>query len=158
VEVGIMSTISCRSFDDIVNFAIKKEESAMDFYRQCAQRAKNPGIKDFFEEMVDEERKHRDMLKDLNPYGLEAFKLEKVEDLKISDYLLDVPFREDLTYQEALTLAMKKEEKSHAFYEAWKGKCLHEKTAKIFEILAQEETKHKRKLETLYDEEILGWD
>lgn len=153
-----MSTISCKSFDDIVNFAIRKEEDAMDFYGRCEERAKNPGIKQFFQEMVGEEQKHVNMLKDLDPYGLEDFKLEKVEDLKIGDYLMNVPFRDDLTYQEALTIAMKKEEKAYAFYSAWQNKCMHEKTAKVFEILAQEEMKHKRRIETMYDDEILGWD
>ena len=81
-----------------------------------------------------------------------------MEDLHISDYLIDVQFRNELTYQEALTLAMKKEEKAHAFYAAWKDKCMHEKTGKLFEMLATEEMKHKRKIETVYDEEILVWD
>jgi rubrerythrin len=153
-----MTTISCRSFDDVVNFAIKKEEYAMDFYKQCAERAKNPGLKKFFQEMVEEEERHRDMLKGLEPYGLDEFTLDKVEDLKISDYLVDVPFREDMTYQEALTLAMKREEKAHEFYEAWQSKCAHEKTSKLFEKLANEELKHKRKIENMYDEEILEWD
>ncbi|MBC7358152.1 Rubrerythrin [Desulfacinum infernum DSM 9756] len=153
-----MSTLSCRSFDDVVNFAIRKEELAMDFYQKCADRAKNPGIREFFLEMVEEEKKHRKLLQDLDPAGLKDFTLDKVEDLKISDYLMDVEFREDMTYQEALTLAMKKEEKAHLFYSAWKDKCLHEKTAKVFEMLAQEEIKHKRKIENIYDEEILSWD
>ncbi|NSW86309.1 MAG: ferritin family protein [Syntrophobacteraceae bacterium] len=153
-----MSSVSCSSMDDVLNFAIEKEEKAMEFYRSCAERAKNSGIRKFFQEMVEEETRHRDMLKDLNPSALGDIRLEKVEDLKISDYLIDVKFREDLTYQEALTLAMKKEEKAHAFYSSWKDKCMHEKTARVFEVLAQEELKHKRKIETLYDEEILTWD
>ncbi len=153
-----MTTISCSSMDDVVNFAIEKEEKAMEFYQMCSTRATNPGIKKFFSEMVQEEQRHRDLLKDLNPAGLADSKLEKVEDLRISDYLVDVQFRNDLTYQEALTIAMKKEEKAHAFYAGWKNKCMHEKTAKLFEMLAVEEMKHKRKIETLYDEEILTWD
>jgi rubrerythrin len=153
-----MSGVSCSSMDDVVKFAIEKEEKAMEFYSQCAGKAKNPGIKKFFQEMVEEEQRHRDMLKELNPYGLDGVKLERIEDLRIGDYLMDVKFKEDITYQEALTLAMKKEEKAHAFYSGWQGKCMHEKTAKIFEILANEEMKHKRKIETIYDEEILTWD
>ncbi|MFP5211753.1 MAG: ferritin-like domain-containing protein [Acidobacteriota bacterium] len=153
-----MATVSCQSMDDVISFAISKEESAMEFYRKCAERAKNPGIKTFFQEMVEEEARHRDMLKGLDIAHLEGIKLERVEDLQISDYLIDVKFREELTYQEALTLAMKREEKAHAFYESWKGRCMHEKTAKVFELLAQEEMKHKRKIETIYDEEILTWD
>jgi rubrerythrin len=144
--------------DDVINFAIDREIKAMEFYQQCADKAKNPGIKKFFEEMVQEEQRHRDLLKDLNPADLGEIKLPEVENLKISDYLIDVKFHEGLTYQEALTLAMKKEEKAHAFYAAWETKCIHEKTAKVFELLAKEELKHKRKIETIYDEEILTWD
>ncbi len=102
-----MSTISCSSVNDVVNFAIEKEEKAMEFYRKCAERAQNPGIKKFFEEMIEEERGHRDLLRDLDALNLDGIKLAKVEDLKISDYLVDVPFKEDISYQEALTIAMK---------------------------------------------------
>jgi rubrerythrin len=153
-----MTTVSCTSVDTVINFAIEKEEKAMDFYQKCADRAKNQGIKKFFLEMAEEEKRHRDLLKGLNPSGLGDIKLEKVEDLRISDYLIDVQFREDLTYQEALTLAMKKEEKAHAFYSGWKNKCMHESTGRLFAMLATEEMKHKRKIETVYDEEILAWD
>ncbi len=153
-----MSVVSCSSVDDVINFAISREESAIDFYQQCASRARNPGIRKFFLEMVQEEERHRALLMDLNPMSLGDIKLEKVEDLRISDYLLDVKFTEKITYQEALTLAMKKEERAHAFYEGWKNKCIHEKTARLFELLANEELKHKRKIETIYDEQILTWD
>ncbi len=153
-----MTTVSCTSMDDVVAFAIEKEEKAMEFYQCCAERAKNPGLKKFFNEMVEEERRHRDMLKGIIPADLENIKLEKVEDLHISDYLVDVKYSDDLNYQEALTMAMKKEVKAHAFYSSWHDKCLHEKTAKLFQLLAQEELKHKHNLETMYDDEILTWD
>ena len=153
-----MSTLSCHSVSDVVGFAIEKEEKAMEFYRKCAERTKNPGIREFFEEMVVEEQKHRDMLKNLDSLNLDGVKLQKVENLKISDYLIDVPFTDDITYQEALILAMKKEEKALAFYSGWKNKCVSEKASKLFQMLENEEEKHKRKLEKLYDEEILGWD
>jgi rubrerythrin len=155
---GIMTTVSCSSVDDVVQFAVEKEEKARDFYQRCADRSKNSGIKKFFQELAGEEERHRDLLKELDPDKLGEVKLERVEDLHISDYLLDIPFREDLTYQEALTLAMKKEEKAQAFYAVWQNKCLHDKTAKLFEFLAREEMKHKEHLESMYDEEILAWD
>jgi rubrerythrin len=144
--------------DDVVNFAIDKEQKAMEFYQKCADRAKNPGIKKFFQEMAAEEQRHRDMLKGLDVLGISDVQLAKVEDLRIGDYLVDVQFYDEITYQEALTLAMKKEEKAHAFYSGWKNKCMHEKTSKLFELLAQEEMKHKRTIETIYDDQILSWD
>jgi len=153
-----MTTVSCSSVDDVVRFAIDKEEKSMEFYRKCAGKAKNPAIREFFEELAQEEQHHRDMLVALDPAAIGNIRLDRVEDLHISDYLMDAPFKEDITYQEALTLAMKKEEKAHAFYSGWKNKCLHEKTEKLFALLAQEEMKHKRKIETLYDDQILMWD
>jgi rubrerythrin len=153
-----MSTLSCHYVSDVVDFAIEKEEKAMEFYRKCAERAKNPGIKEFFREMVAEEQKHRDMLRDLDSLNLDNVDLKQVENLKISDYLVDVPFGDDVSYQEALIIAMKKEEKALAFYAGWKNKCVNEKASKLFQVLENEEEKHKRKLEKLYDEEILNWD
>lgn len=153
-----MSTLSCHLVSDVINFAIEKEEKAMEFYRQCAQRAKNPGIKEFFNEMVAEEQSHRDMLRDLDSLNLDKVELKQVENLKISDYLVDVTFYDSISYQEALIVAMKKEEKALAFYSGWKDKCMNTKASWLFQLLANEEEKHKQKLEKLYDEEILGWD
>ena len=153
-----MTTVSCSSVDTVIKFAIEKEEKAMEFYQQCADRAKNQGIKQFFQEMVAEEARHRKLLQELDLAALSNLKLAKVEDLQISDYMIEVKFHDQLTYQEALALSMKKEEKAHAFYLGWKDKCMNEKTAKLFEMLANEELKHKRKIETIYDEEILAWD
>ena len=153
-----VADISCRSMQDVVGFAIQKEENTMEFYLDCAGRAKNPGIKAFFQEMAEEEERHREMLAGLDPQDLSDIRLERTEDLRIGDYLVDLPFHPDITYQDALILAMKKEEKAHAFYAGWKDKCANEKTARLFEILAEEEAKHKHRLETIYDEEILTWD
>jgi rubrerythrin len=72
-----MTTVSCSSVDTVINFAIEKEEKAMDFYQKCADRAKNQGIKKFFQEMAAEEKRHCDLLKDLNPNALGDIKLEK---------------------------------------------------------------------------------
>jgi rubrerythrin len=153
-----MSVLSCQYVGDVINFAIEKEEKAIAFYRECAERAQNPGIKQFFREMEAEEQGHRDMLKNLDTQNLSVLALQKVENLRISDYLVDVVFSETGTYQEALIVAMKKEEKAIAFYAGWKDKCVDGKASKLFEILANEEEKHKRKLEKLYDDDILGWD
>src|SRR5208283_1725444 len=116
-----MSTLSCHSVSDVVDFAIQKEENAMEFYGKCAERAKNPGIKEFFREMVAEEQGHRDMLRNLDSLNLDKVELKEVENLKISDYLVEVTFLDNISYQEALIIAMKKEEKALAFYSGWKN-------------------------------------
>jgi rubrerythrin len=144
--------------EDVVAFAIDREEKAREFYLNCMEKAKNRGIREFFQEMADEEAHHRDLLKQQDLSGEEAFAPSQVEDLRLSDFMVDVQFTPDINYQQALAMAMKKEEKAHAFYAAWKDRCSSENTQKIFEFLAGEELKHKRKIEEIYDSDILQWD
>lgn len=154
-----MTEVSCRSMHDVVAFAISREEKARDFYRDCANSATNKGIKEFFREMAEEESRHRQLLADLDLSAEKPFSdLDEhgnVRDLHLSDFMIDVRFTPDISYQEALAMAMKKEDKAHAFYEAWKGRCASEKSEKLFSFLAEEELRHKRRLEEIYDSEIL---
>ncbi len=152
-----MSEYECRSMKEVVDFAIKREENARDYYLQCKEKAQNQGIKDFFQELADEEEKHRTLLTELDTSAEENFAPAQVENLKLSDYMVEADFRPEMNYQEALTLAMKKEEKAHAFYAAWQSRCSGGEAARLFEFLAGEEMKHKRKLEDIYDDEILMW-
>jgi rubrerythrin len=144
---------------DVVAFAIGREEKARDFYRACADNAKKEGIRDFFSEMAEEEERHRKLLADLDISAEKPFSdLDEhgnIKDLRLSDFMIDVKFSPDITYQQALAMAMKKEEKAHKFYEVWKSRCASEKSEKLFSFLAEEELKHKRRLEEIYDSEIL---
>ncbi len=157
-----MTAVSCRSMQDVVEFAIDREEKARDFYKNCAENTQNKGIREFFREMQIEEEKHRELLADLDLSNEKPFYeyLEPgtVQDLKLSDFMVDVKFSPEINYQDALAMAMKKEEKAHIFYEAWKGRCASEKSEKLFSFLADEELKHKRRLEEIYDSEILQQD
>ncbi len=154
-----MTEISCRSMQDVVAFAIGREEKARDFYRSCAENAKNKGIREFFDEMAQEEERHRQLLADLDMSAEKPFsdldEQGNVRDLHLSDFMIDVKFSPEISYQQALAMAMKKEEKAHDFYEAWKGRCASEKSEKLFSFLAEEELRHKRRLEEIYDSEIL---
>lgn len=148
----------CSSFKDVVQFAIDKEEKAREFYSQCQTQAKSPGLKKFFQDMAEEEQRHKDQLTNLDmEIKLEDIPLEESQDLSLSDFMVDVEFRPDLSYQEALVMAMKKEEKAHAFYQAWKNRCTDPRTNHVFSWLAEEELKHKHKLEDMYEDDILDW-
>lgn len=148
----------CYSTKDVVDFALDRETKARDFYKQCMEQASRKEIKDFFRSMADEEESHRQKLLALDTSDLTGAEPAQVEDLQISDFMKDVKFTPDIDYQKALTLAMKKEEKAHEFYSAWQNKCGEAKTSEVFALLAGEELKHKRKLEEMYDSDILMWD
>ncbi|HSO71431.1 MAG TPA: ferritin family protein, partial [Thermodesulfobacteriota bacterium] len=69
--------------------------------------------------------------------------------------LIELNFFPTMKYQEVMMLAMKNEEKSMNFYSAWSEKAFDADHKKLFAHLAEEEAKHKYRLESLYDQEIL---
>ncbi|RPH88229.1 MAG: rubrerythrin, partial [Desulfobacteraceae bacterium] len=114
-----------------------------------------PGIPALFTELAEEEAKHEKMLKDIGQAASLPEAAGKVPDLKISDYLVDLTFFPNMKYQEVMILAMKNEEKSMKFYSAWSEKAIEADHKKMFAHLAEEEAKHKYRLESIYDQEIL---
>ena len=112
-------------------------------------------MKKAFLEMADEEKKHVRMLENFRPDHVEKVKLNKIPNLKISDYLVDSEFSPDMSYQNLLILAMKREEKSYRLYTVLAEKGEDPSLQKLFQILAQEELKHKNRLEKEYDDHVL---
>lgn len=80
---------------------------------------------------------------------------QKITDLKIGDYLVDVEPSPDIDYQEALILAMKKEKASFKLYNDLTAATEDSDLQSLLLGLAQEEAKHKLRLEVEYDENFL---
>ena len=114
-----------------------------------------PNVKAMFREMADQERGHKRKLQHLDEVKAAATAVEKVPDLKISDYLVDVEFRPDMSYQDVLILAMKREESAFKLYTDMANRSEDPDLAQLFRVLAQEEARHKLNLETEYDERVL---
>lgn len=147
--------MSFSTFQEVVQFAINKEKDAQTFYRSAASLSQYPGIAPLFIEMAEEEEKHQKLLEELpDPVGLPESPTP-VLDLKISDYLVELKFYNEMKYQDVMILAMKNEEKSLKFYRAWETKVEDPGMKKLFSLLADEEAKHKYRLESIYDEKIL---
>jgi rubrerythrin len=147
--------MSLSTFQEIVQFAIDKEKNAQAFYRSAAGLSKYPGIPALFNELADEEHKHEDLLRDLGNLANIPDPTGMTPDLKISDYLVDMKFYPEMKYQEVMMLAMKNEEKSLKFYQTWAEKSADPEHRKLFGHLAEEEAKHKYRLESIYDQELL---
>ena len=144
-----------KKFQEIVQFAIEKEIEAADFYTRASQVVKYSGTKDLFIDFAKQEQGHKKLLEDLNLGKVVRAKIEKIPNLKISDYLVDTDFRPDISYADILRIAMKREEHSIKLYHDLKPLNGDETLTKLFNFLIQEETKHKYSLEKIYDDEIL---
>jgi rubrerythrin len=66
--------------------------------------------------------------------------------------MVDIEYEKGMHYTDILRLAMKREEKALKLYNELQTKTQDEAYLKLFKILAQEEAKHKRVLETMYDD------
>jgi len=80
---------------------------------------------------------------------------EKIMDLKISDYIVKAKPTPDMSYQEALILAMNKEKAAFKLYLGLSEKAPNNDLKNLFLMLAQEESKHKLRFELEYDDYIL---
>ncbi|MFH1488785.1 MAG: ferritin family protein [Pseudomonadota bacterium] len=142
------------SFEDIVRYAIEKEREAAAFYEDAARQETYSGARKTFEEFAGEEKKHEALLEGFlrGEKKLPDYQLKWVPDMKRSNYLVDLKYEKGLPYTDILRLAMKREEKSLALYHDLAGKTDQGDLVKVFQMLSQEEAKHKLALETLYDD------
>lgn len=143
-----------KSVEEIIDYAMEKEQEAADFYEQAKDDKNYQAINDLLTDFAAEEIKHYTMLKNLKDEGekLKSYTLHDVTDLKISDYMTEINYKPGLSYQDMLHVAMKREEEAYKFYKGLIDKTDNEELKKVFQVLAQEESKHKLTLETWYDD------
>lgn len=144
-----------KKFKEIIKFAIDKEIKAFEFYTNAKKAAKFSGAKDLFSDLAKEEVGHRKMLEKLDMKKIAQAKIEKVPDLKISEYIVDAKLKAEMPYADILRLAIKMEERALKLYTKMNKSNKDENLKKLFTLLANEEAKHKLRLEKVYDDEIL---
>jgi rubrerythrin len=141
--------------DEILDFAIDQEQQAADFYEDVAQRAESAKMKEMLMDFHEEEKKHKKILQHVKSGEHELTPEQEVLNLKISDYLVEVKFSENISYQDALIIAMKKERAAYQLYTDMAEKIPDSNLREVLIGLAREEEKHKLFFETEYDEHVL---
>ncbi|HPZ10243.1 MAG TPA: ferritin family protein [Candidatus Eremiobacteraeota bacterium] len=146
-----------KSVDDILDFAIKNEQEASDFYITLSDKMRNPTMKKIFLEFAQEEMGHKVKLLEMKAGKLLLKAGEKVLDLKISDYIdTKVEIKDTLEYQDALIIAMKKEKLAFKLYSDLAAQTDNEALKAILLAIAQEEARHKLRFELEYDDLIFS--
>ena len=144
--------------EGIIQRAIRFEEDAYNFYTGASEMVKLPHVRDMLNELAGEEVKHKEKLEGLLAGDTEqivaAKQRQKIQDLKLADYLVASPLDEGATIQDVLMTAMQREKNSHDFYNLMAGIAASESAKDLFQFLAQEELGHKNKVEVLYDDII----
>jgi rubrerythrin len=143
------------SVNEILDFAIDREQDAADFYINLAERASSAWMKDILLGFSKEEMRHKGKIKSVKKGEKLLSSEQQVLDLKISDYLVDVEPQDDISLQDAMIVAMKREKAAYRLYSDLAAKVTDPEVKDLFLGLAQEEAKHKLYFEVQYDEQVM---
>ena len=141
--------------DEILDYAIDQEQQAADFYTSLAARAEKAGMKKMLLEFAEEEKRHKERLLVVKAGERRLTPEKEILDLKISDYLVEVDAGDNISYQDALIVAMKRERAAFKLYSDMAEKAPDANLKQVFVGLAKEESKHKLFFETEYEERVL---
>jgi len=144
-----------KKFEEIIQFAIQREIESMNFYDRASKLVKHSGTRDLFLDYMKQEEGHKKKLEGVRVGKIQLGKIEKIPNLKISDYMVEAELKPDISYGDILRIAMKREERSVKLYTDLNEKNQDETLRSLFAFLIQEESKHKYHIERLYDDEVL---
>jgi len=141
--------------DEALTFAIAREVEAQEFYLELADRFLAQAMEGVFREFAAEELGHKIRLENIRSGRKAPPGGTSVTDLKIGDYLVEVEVKGEMTYQQALILAMKREKAAFRLYSDLAARAGDQGLKDTFVMLAREEARHKLRFEIEYDEHIL---
>lgn len=143
-----------KRFKEIIDFAITRVIEAAKFYNELQNVAKLDSSKHLLKDLENMEYGHKRVLENFKNEGLSDYSQKNLTDLGIGDFLAEVAVHKEMTFQEILIVAIKREENAFKLYKALADEADNPEIKNLFLKLADEEAKHKNYLETIYDQEI----
>jgi rubrerythrin len=151
--MSLKEQINSMDMDDIVAMCVHQEQQAIELYTLAKNQAKDERSRQKFQELIDMETAHK--------LALQNFEIEHYidlppADLKVTDYLMEPTLSDNMTTQEIIILAAKREAKTATMYQDLALQFAAEKELHtFFQMMADEELRHKHDLETEYENEFL---
>jgi rubrerythrin len=146
------------SVPEVLKTAIEREIEAFNLYSDAAKGASNAPLRKALEEMAEQERGHRIKLENILAgnvrWAVRVAKTQPATDLRLSDHLVGGSLEPNAGYQDILLFAAKREKAACDFYRGMAELVDDALIQNIFEMLANEELKHKNRLERLYEDEV----
>src|SRR5512135_1509044 len=146
------------TFNDVIVFAIRREEEAAKTYGDLLEMAQDESARKLLADLGEEEKNHNRILQGLTEARAGAAAGKDVRDLKISDYLVAEPLDAAMNFQDLLIFAAQKEKKAVELYRDLAKEAQTVKLQRLFEYLEKQEQAHKLRLELEYEKHILWED
>lgn len=144
-----------KDFGDIIAFAVEREEEAARGYGDMMSKAKNDSLRLLLADLKTEEENHKRLLLNLSSSQAASLRAVSVPDLRISDFLVEAPVSAEMSLQDLLIFAAKKEQKAVELYERLLALASTDDQRRLFEFLISQERRHKLRLETEYENRVL---
>jgi len=145
------------TFDQVIDFAIVREKDAVLFYQFLQGKARFAPQKEVLKEFEQMELGHVRLLEGVKErHSVEKLGRTIPDDLELSSYLHEVEPDENMSYQEILVAAIKKEERAASLYRMLRDQETDSEIKEVFNTLVTEEENHRHHFEVLYDKDIQG--
>lgn len=141
-----------KTLDLLLDVAISKEEEAYNFYMDLYNKMTDTQIKDTLKFLADEEVKHKEFLEAYKSgkFGSAALGMSTVVDYKIAEHLEIPDIKKDVDTKDVYLVAAHKELNSYNFYKSLSDAQPAGEVKDVLMRMANEELKHKEKVEYLY--------
>jgi rubrerythrin len=137
----------------IFDFAMDMEKEGEKYYRQIAAESDNPGYRNIFNMLADDEVKHFNIFRDLKEEHNVDFPDTTVLDTARKTFITFVaegdPFKKEAGQKELYAKALDIERKSRDFYLEKAEETADESKKKILKKIAGEEEKHFKLIDKL---------
>jgi rubrerythrin len=141
-----------KRLEDTINLAIKREEEAFAFYTDLYNKIEDKEAKETLKFLAGEEKRHKEFLVNyLNgQYSDSGLRMSSVVNYKIAEHLEKPDIKKDMASKDVYLVAAHRETNSYNFYMALAGEHPDGDTRSMLLRMANEELKHKEKVEYLY--------
>lgn len=139
-----------QTVNEVLDFAVANEAASHRFYNELAEWAERPEAAKLFEELAVDELQHRIRLEAIKA-GEVTITEEEVGNLGIAESIEAGEPKVNLTYAQALVVAMQREKNAFRLYTRLASAVREPDVKDILSKLAQEEAQHKLQLEIEYD-------
>jgi len=140
----------------VLDFAVEREQQAVDFYMGLSEQIANPALKKTLIGFAGVEKGHKKKLLAAKAGDLSLSGNTSGIDLKIADYLVEANPGPEMSFQDALVIAIKRENAAMQLYTDMVGLLTDPGLDELFKTLADEEARHKFSFETTYEKHFLS--
>ena len=142
--------LKSNDFRSIIDFAVKNEVEAYEFYENATLKVSNEYLKEVFEGLAKEELQHKKFLTEFLASDIEVIKLDEFNDYKVAETIDKPTLSVEMNFTDAIGLAIKNEEEAMQMYNNLSQVCLDEEQKNLFIGLMNMEKMHKSRLEDIY--------